>query len=187
MKTPIRQRMKKITLLTIVCFAILTVANSQTLLTLRTENKVSADSGTPPKKTAVFEFKAQTLEYELNGIHDELPGNHPFGKQIARKRYLLEEKYTSQVTIAPGNPATKTVIRKPVIYEAVIRIEKDLRRMVKKNEITLQIATDKMNSVLDVALNIVSINTDDFEKQLANCENSKSSIELFTEKVILKY
>jgi hypothetical protein len=171
-----------------VVFAVLTLNNSyaQDLLTLKTENP-KVESKNPEKINPVFEFKAYLMDFELDGISEEMAGPHPFGEMIAKKLYLLDEKYSSQVAIRPGDPAMKTVIKKPVIYESVKRIERDLKRSVKKQEIHLIVATNEFSKVLDVALNIDMSDTKDFENAIESAGSTNSKIELFTKRVILNY
>ncbi len=135
----------------------------------------------------VFEFTAYSRDYELENISSEMAGEHPFGDQIAKKIYLLESKYTSEVAIVPGNPQTKTVIQKPVIYESVKRIEKQLKKSVKKEELSVSNAAFTFNKVLDVALNTLTANTQSFEVAIESLDETDAKIELFTKHVILIY
>jgi hypothetical protein len=164
----------------------LNTADAQDLLTYTsTDTKVLTDG--PVVTLPVFKFKGYSIEYELENISGELAGNHPFGELTAKKLYLFDQKYTSQVAMAPGNPAVKTVIKKPVIYESVKRIERDLKRSVKKGEIDLTTATREFNVVLDVALNVLTADTKDFESAIKSTGDTHSRIELFTKRVILNY
>jgi len=165
---------------------VLNTAEAQDLLTYTsTDTKVLTDG--PVVTLPVFKFKGYSIEYELENISGELAGNHPFGELTAKKLYLFDQKYTSQVAMAPGNPAVKTVIKKPVIYESVKRIERDLKRSVKKGEIDLTTATREFNVVLDVALNVLTADTKDFESAIKSTGDTHSRIELFTKRVILNY
>jgi len=100
---------------------------------------------------------------------------------------LFNEFYTSEEYLFPGNPATKTVIKKPVIYDAVKQIERDLKKSVKKGKTSVSEASSIMNTVLDVALNIQTEDTRDFERAIENTGNTKSKIDLFTKMVRLNY
>jgi hypothetical protein len=144
-------------------------------------------SENPPDNKTVFLFKAYPMGSELSNISPEASGKHIFGDEVARKIFLFTDKYTTQASVAPGNPVEKTVIRKPVIYESVIQIERHLKRSVKKAEIALPAASSQMNTVLDVALNIVSADTKDFEAAVAASGNAKSKMDLFIKRVILTY
>jgi hypothetical protein len=139
------------------------------------------------KKTRVFEFKAYPKDSYLNSISKEMAGEHLLGDLVAKKIYLFNEFYTSEENLFPGNPATKTIIKKPVIYEAVKHIERDLKKSVKKGKTTVSEASSIMNTVLDIALNIQTEDTRDLEKAIGNATDTKSKIDLFTKLVRLNY
>jgi hypothetical protein len=177
---------KKLFMLTIISFLVFNISFSQELLSYSTEPSGIILDGSG-KKSPVFEFKAYPRDSYLNNISKELAGEHPFGDLVAKKIYLFNEFYTSEEPLFPGNPATKTIIKKPIIYDAVKRIERDLKKSVKKGETSVSEASSILNTVLDVALNIQTEDTRDFEKAIGNAANTKSKIELFTKMVRLNY
>jgi hypothetical protein len=125
---------------------LINITQAQDLLTYKSPESKSG-SEKPEKALPVFKFNGYSLENDLSAVSSEAAGNHIFGDLIAKKLYLFDERYTSQVALAPGNPASKTVIKKPVIYESVKRIERDLKRSSKKGEITLSRATSEFNNL----------------------------------------
>ena len=135
----------------------------------------------------VFEFRATTNNEELNAISKEMIEEYYLGETIATKLYLFESKYTYQVPIVPGNPQTRTVIRKPVIYEAVKKIEKHLKKAVKKGEITSETAQSKFDKVLDVARNILTADTARFEKAINETTDLNALTNLFVNRVKLLF
>jgi hypothetical protein len=146
------------------------------------------DSNTANSATtslAVYEFKAYPIDEELNSIPKDMIGVHVFGESISRKMYLFESKYTYQVPIVPGNPQTRTMIRKPVIYDAVMKIERSLKKSVKKGEITMDAASSDFNKVLDVALNVLTAETANLEKEISKTNNVSSMTNLFTKRINL--
>jgi hypothetical protein len=177
---------KKLFMLHIISFLVFNISFSQNLLSYKTEStRIEKDNA--GKKSSVFEFKAYPKDSYLNSITKEMAGEHPLGELVAKKIYLFNEFYTSEENLFPGNPATKTVIKKPVIYEAVKRIERDLKKSVKKGETSVSEASSILNTVLDVALNVQTEDTRDFEKAIQNAGNTKSKIDLFTKMVRLNY
>ena len=134
-----------------------------------------------------FEFRASDNELALNSVTKEMAGEHPFGDLVAKKLYLLAAKYTYQVAIIPGNPQTKTVIRKPVIYDAVQKIEHHLKKSVKKGDVSLEAAETDFNKVLDVAFNVLTVDTESFEKAITKTNDNNSLTNLFTKRVILVF
>ena len=162
------------------------IGYSQDMLTYAGDPKpVNSEPGR--KKGFLFEFNAYSRDSELEGITTEMAGVHIFGELTAKKIVLLDQKYTSEVPVVPGNPKTRTIIRKPVIYDSVKKIEKELKKSVNKGEKTLETASSEFNKVLDVALNILTSDTKDFEKTINNTDSVKERIELFTNQVNLKY
>jgi len=179
--------MKHILLILIITnFIFSTRTFAQEALTYKTEMDKTKKEGIvsqPP----VFEFKGYSRDYELDPITAEMAGEHLFGALIAKKLYLLESKYTYDEPVVPGNPLTKTIIRKPIIYDAVKRIDKQLKRKVKKNEISVETATSILNRVLDISLNIVATDTAIFEEAIVSNSDNSARIELFMKRVNLVY
>lgn len=147
-----------------------------------TKKAASATSSLP-----VFEFRASVFEYDLSSIPKEMIGEHAFGKAVSEKLYLLESKYTYEVPIVPGNPQMRTMNRKPVIYDAVVKIERHLKKSVKKGEISVETATSDFHKVLDVAFNVLTSETESFEKAIAASNDSNSLTNLFTKRVKLMF
>jgi hypothetical protein len=179
--------MKKTTfLISILCTVYIVSASAQEALTYaskphKTETKSS------PNSLPVFDFAGYSYDYELAKITVEMSGEHALGDVIAKKVYLLDEKYKSEVALIPGNPQTKTVIQKPILYNAVKRIEKHLKKSVKKGETSIDSATYLYNKVLDVALSLKNADTKAFENAISSAEDEAAKIELFTKRVNLTY
>jgi len=134
-----------------------------------------------------FEFRASDNNNELKAISSEMIGEHFLGKLVAEKLYLLNSKYTYEVPIVPGNPQTRTMIRKPVIYDAVKKIERYLKKSVKKGELTTETASAEFNKVLDVAFNVLTAETASFEKAISETNDANSLTNLFTKQVNLVF
>lgn len=136
-------------------------------------------------RITIFEFRAYITDNDLISISQDLLLEHSFGQLVSRKLYLLQSKYTSQVPVVPGNPQTKTVIRKAAIYEAVQKIEHYLRKSVRKGTKSNDEAAKEFNNVLDVALNAFAAESNDFEKTISKTDDPSSLIVLFTKRVRL--
>ncbi len=120
------------------------------------------------KETAViyrWEFMMPALDKILAGA-DKSAGNYRLGDENARLKDYVTENYTSTEPIAPGNPMTRIVIRKPAIFNAVKAIEKYYLAGVKKNEISQVEAEAGFRNVLQVAVAAVSENSQEFEEVL---------------------
>lgn len=134
-----------------------------------------------------FEFMASSNEADLSSVSKDMISEHVLGTRISEKLYLLEAKYTYQVPIVPGNPQTRTMVRKPVIYDAVRKIERNLKKQVKKGEISTEIASGEFNKVLDVAFNVLTAETASFEKAITQTNDVNSLTNLFTKRVTLVF
>jgi len=140
-----------------------------------------------PKTSHSFVFQGFSREYTLSRITPEMSGNHFLGDSIAKRVYLLDENYTSIVAVVPGNPQTKTVIKKPVIYTAVKRVEKYLVKSARKGMISRESAAEELRRVLDIALSIQYEDTRQFEEVIQTLPDEAAIIDLFTKKVYLNF
>ena len=148
----------------------------------------SGDSKTNKLNTTtlpVFQFMASSNDADLSSVSKDMISEHVLGTLVAEKLYLLEAKYTYPVPIVPGNPQTRTMVRKPVIYDAVKKIERNLKKQVKKGEISTEVASGEFNKVLDVAFNVLTAETASFEKAITETKDVNSLTNLFTKRVTL--
>jgi hypothetical protein len=124
-------------------------------------------------------------EQQISEISSELIESHEFGDMVSKKFYVFDSKYTYEMPSVPGNPQSKTVVRKPVVYESVYKIEKYLKKSFKKGEISLENATTIMNKVLDVANCVLTVDTSNFEKEIEERKNPQTLTQLFMNQVKL--
>lgn len=136
-------------------------------------------------KLPVYEFRTSLTEQQISEVSSELVENHDLGEMVSKKFYLLDSKYTYEMPLVPGNPQSKTMVRKPIVYESVYKIEKYLKKSVKKGEISMENAATIMNKVLDVANCILTVDTSSFEKEIDQRKTSQALIQLFMNQVTL--
>lgn len=162
------------------------VAQQYVMLAKKTsETEKDASSARVPN-AAVFEFDVYS-KVESSHVDPQLVENHFMGNEIAQKMYQFDRLYTYETKIAPGNPASTTNIRKPVVYNSVKRIESFLKKSVRKHEISMDMAVVQFNKVLDVALNTLYQNTNAFENEIKLTSNTSDLVELYTQRVHLNY
>jgi hypothetical protein len=159
-------------------------ANSQNVLAINAPEETRKVS-TGAENLTLFEFRASPTEQQISEISPEMIENHDLGEMVSKKFYLLDSKYTFEMPLVPGNPQSKTIVRKPVIYKSVYKIEKYLKKSVKKSEISVENASVIMNKVLDVANCILTVDTGDFEKEISRRINPQSLTQLFMNQVKL--
>lgn len=184
--------------LTILSLCTIVSANAQEVLIAgRTEIHSTESSNTNASNTnssntnasikSTFEFTSFSEAQSTENITDEMAGNHFLGNEIAKKMYLFNDHYSYKVPIAPGNFATKTVFRKPEIYSSVRKIERYLKKCVKKGDLNSSVAHNEYDKVLNVALNILDENTGKFEERLKSAgENAAELLNIYLYEVKLE-
>ncbi len=176
----------KVVLLLLILFVLPPVSkvNSQNVLVINSPEETRKAAATA-SKLPVFEFRTSITEQQISELSSELVDNHDLGEMVAKKFYLLDSKYTYEIPLVPGNPQSKTMVRKPIVYESVYKIEKFLKKSVKKGEMSLENASTIMNKVLDVANCILTVDTSNFEKEIENRKNPQALTQLFMNQVKL--
>lgn len=135
----------------------------------------------------VYEYNVYSRPELSKDTDPQLIGSHFLGDEIARKMYLLDKTYTYETHIAPGNPATTTVTRKPLIYNSVKKIESYLKKSVRRKELTEQAARQEFNTVVDIALNIFFQDTNSLEQQIKETDKASDLLELYTQRIRIRY
>lgn len=148
-------------------------------------SKEIAKSSSSSAGLPVFEFKVYSNENDLNTISNDMIERHVFGETVSKKLYLLDSKYTYKVPMVPGNPQMRTIVRKPAIYDAVMKIERYLKKSVKKGAISMETASADFNKVLDVANSVCTADTKSFEKEISSMNDVVSLVNLLTKRVNL--
>jgi len=100
-----------------------------------------------------------TEEWEfLSGISPEFSveeivhASHPFGGKIACMLQLVKSLYVTKEEVVPGDPQTRTMLKKPDIYNAVGNVEKYLKKQFKDKQLTQEQVQQQFTQVLQVAL-----------------------------------
>lgn len=176
----------KLVLMLLILFVLTPVSkvNSQNALVINSPEETRKAVATASKLT-VFEFRTSLTEQQIRELSSELIESHDLGEMVSKKFYLLDSKYTYEVALIPGNPQSKTIVRKPVIYDSVYKIEKYLKKSVKKGEMSVENATTIMNKVLDVANCILTVDTSNFEKEIDQRKDPQALTQLFMNQVKL--
>ena len=178
--------MKKIVILIIVLLGALTSQADE-----RPGNKKHESVSENPvagETKASFKFVASSELESVKGITQTQAGNHFLGTAIAKKMYLYNTRYSYKEPVAPGNSATKTIFRKPEIYTSIKKIERYLKKCTKEGSMQTDEAGQQYETVLNVALNILDINTSTFEDRLKAAGNDAPELlEIYLHEVVLQY
>lgn len=162
-------------------------AQEYVMLTRKTNDVAKESAVVSSSKPLVFEFDVYSKPELSKNVDPQLIGSHFLGDEIARKMYLLDKTYTFETKTAPGNPATTTSIRKPVIYNSVKKVESYLKKCVRKREISQEVAAQQFNKVVDVALDVFFQNTDALENQIKSTDRASDLLDLYTQRVRLNF
>jgi len=133
------------------------------------------DSGNTKK----FIYRNSVNMDELYAIDKSMLSDHPFGELIARKFFVLQKIYTYVEPPSPTSPGEKTIVKKPVIYNTILKLNRNLKKMVKKGTVDKSKATSDLNLCLDVALSISADETSDFESELKKAKSPDHIIQVF--------
>lgn len=122
-----------------------------------------------PASTATWEFYSA-----FDGFTPEelaAARSHKLGKEIGCLYDTFMDLYVVKEEVVPGDPARRTVIRKPGIYHAVRAAEKQIIKEVKNKKRTGVQAEEAFSHILQVAIAASDTESDSFEKALQ--ENRK--------------
>ena len=133
-------------------------------------------------------ISAQKYEFEYQFKEQEDPlgsvDKHFLGNQIATKMSLLKENYTYTVQ-SEISQASSTEVEKPAIYNSVYKVNKYVKKSMKKGLMTEEQAKTTMDKVLDVAINIRYQETDELEQELWKAKDPVVIASLFQEEIVL--
>jgi hypothetical protein len=105
--------------------------------------------------------------------------NYRFGQEAGYLYTLFMNIYVAREEVVPGDPTCRTVIRKPIIYNAVRSIEKQLSKDLKSSSSpNNKEITDNFVHVLRVAISAFDSDSASFENALQ--ENRKDATSLLS-------
>lgn len=144
------------------------------------KNKVEAEANVKQTWEFYSTVKVPTTE-EL-----AVANSHNLGKEIGCLYTSFLEIYVVKEEVVPGDPARRTVIRKPGIYNAVRSIEKQLNKAVKSTSMTQEEAAGEFSNVLKIALAAIDSDSQSFEEALQNSKKDTSRLLAIFDNVKLK-
>lgn len=128
-----------------------------------------------------FDYMEQEIS-EVVSLHIK---QHTLGEEIATQMQLMSESYTYKVTDAiSGNETTS--IEKSSILGSVNKINRYVKKAVKKGNMTREDGTQAMKTVLKIALNIRYQNTEEFEAELWEMSELTEMIDLYMKRVSME-
>lgn len=115
------------------------------------------------KETPQWEFY---LVYEPD-VNLPVNEDYLFGNGAFQMKEKIQQMFVTREEIVPGDPITRTVIKKPSIYRSVMTLEKHLKKEVKENRLSVEKATEIFINVQRIALAAIdTFGTEKFEDEL---------------------
>lgn len=170
--------MKKKAILAFVLLASYLVVNGAN--TLPDDDKSASRSKTEVNAAPVKTWEFYSSIKELTAAELASESNYKFGKEAGCLYNMFVNVYVVREEVVPGDPTRRTVIRKPVIYNAVRSVEKQLSKDIKNNSIKPEQAVAEFTTILKVALSAIDSDTQSFEDELQkNRKNPTNLLSVF--------
>jgi hypothetical protein len=129
-----------------------------------------------------YSFEYQKKEQsDLQGPYVK---SHYLGDEIAVQMQLLRESYTYRTETMMTNVQTAS-IEKPSIYYSVNKLNKHLKKEIKKGNISEQDAKEILGNALKIAINIRYQDTTELEKELWSTKDPVEITELYNDRIEL--
>lgn len=126
--------------------------------------------------TAQFSFYKVNL---VQAVNPEDVSDHDFGRDVAEKYAIFLHNYTYIEKATLTSPGDKTIIKKPVIFNSVKKMDKYYRKQVKKGLMELSVGHDKLLKYLTIANMVCSQDTKEFEKALKQAKEPEDLATVF--------
>jgi hypothetical protein len=135
--------------------------------------------------TPMFVFDAMD---SIPDVEFDTPESHYLGALITKKWNTFLANYTHEYSVSVGFSDSGFQILKPAIYNAVCRVDRYVKRCVKKNAMSHEQAVLDMSYVLDCA-NVMAFeqNTQKFEQAASLAHEGEQALQLFKSVKLLNY
>lgn len=127
-----------------------------------------------------------TVAYELPVygkipvVENVCPEKHYLGGAVTEKWNTFLASYTNTYEVSVGLSSANVEIRKPSIYNAVIRANKYVKKQLKDNLMTREEAVATMTHILDCAnVFVLDSDTQRFEQSAAQARSGEQVVSLF--------
>lgn len=126
-----------------------------------------------------WEFMMAQEEPTLKDL-ESISSSAKFSREVAYYYELFKDAYIAKEEVVPGDPTRRTVIRKPDIFNAVMSIEKSLKKAVKKNVLSKEASGKQFCHVLKASLAAIDSDTQSLEQVLnENRKNPEALLQIF--------
>lgn len=169
--------MKTLILLTLLVIAYFPMRAQQVLAKAEKISGEESRGAVVNEKSSGWEFALALKDYLEHDCAKAQETN--FGREIACLLSVMDERYLHKIQVTGGDVAVSTQIQKPVVYNAVKRIEKYFRAKVRKGCFTVE-DRSLFEHVIKVAIACVEEDSLDFEEALKQSKKDlNEQIQLF--------
>lgn len=113
-------------------------------------------------KNAKWEFYSVVKEPSLKELEERTKGLFDARSNYLYRKFL--QSYVVKEQTLQGDSKRRIVIRKPILYQAVRSIRKQLKKQLKKDLMSKEDASERLTDVLLIALSAVDSESASFEK-----------------------
>lgn len=118
----------------------------------------------------------------------EVPGfftKHWLGPEFTQRVYALRQEYVYMPEKTPTNPEPSLVTEKPVIYNAVKKLDRYYKKAMKKGRMTESDVREKLSTIYAVGYSLRYADTADLEKLLWTIKKEDELEKMFLETIEL--
>ncbi|MEP0368446.1 MAG: hypothetical protein ABJN36_16335 [Cyclobacteriaceae bacterium] len=132
-----------------------------------------------------FDYMEESIDMSL--LEPGQSYDHFLGSEVGKKMYLLKESYTWREEPDPIKPTPTVVIEKPSIYNNIKKLERYYKKSIKKDKLTVEVASAEFVNILDIALQVRYQATEELENHLQKIKEVEEIAAVFSKNVELSY
>lgn len=130
----------------------------------------------PSNENFIFE---QQFTPDLKSVDPGLVSRHFLGADVATLYYIVQKTYVNHKKTDHTGVGTQSVVEKPAIYNAIQNLNKVIRKMIKRKEITKSEGVEIMTDCLEKAYSLYFTKSDRFEEEIAKVDSFDAYVDLF--------
>lgn len=135
----------------------------------------------------IYYFDYMDHRLEDPDIDEDYLKDHPLGRDVALRVEALRQKYTYKIEGSATAPQDRTIVEKPVLYYAILKLDSFYKKQAKKGGMDEGKAAEKLVYALDVAMLIRYQRTETLEKEIRKLKGGDQIAQFFDDKVKIRF
>ncbi len=135
----------------------------------------------------VYYFDYMDHRLEDPDIDEDYLKDHPLGRDVALRIEALRQKYTYKVEGSATVPQDRTIVEKPFLYYAILKLDSFYKKQAKKGGMDEGKAAEKLVYALDVAMLIRYQRTETLEEEIRKLKGGDEIAQFFDDKVKIRF